>query len=123
MNQVANLLPAHLAVGAVTRRRARARLTFSIADGVIAMVMLAATFICYSYYYQMRARLESARAEHARVEAAAASLEVDNARIAAEIEALRSDPIVIEQVARQELGMVRSGEIVLTLAAGVNARR
>ena len=123
MNQVANLLPAELAVGAVTRRRARTRLSFSIADGVIAMVMLAATFICYSYYHQMRAELEQARVEHARVEAEATQIEVGNARIAAEITALRSDPAVIEQVARQELGMVRPGEIVLTISPGVGSQR
>jgi cell division protein FtsB len=123
LNQVANLLPAELSVRAVTRRRARARLSFSVADSLIAMVMLAATLICYSYYNQMTGRLAGARAEHARLEAAVAAAEVDNARIAAEIEALRNDPGLIEQVARQELGMVRPGEVVLTLADRPEARR
>ena len=77
------------------------------------MVLLAAAAICYSYYHQMRAELDAARAEHSRVEGEASSLEVENERISAEIRALHNDPDAIERAAREQLGMVRPGEIVL----------
>ena len=85
-------------------------------DGVLVMVLLAAVAICFSYYRQMRAELEAARAEHARVAAEAAAVSVQNERIAAEIEALRTDPEVIERAAREQLGMVRPGEVVLSIS-------
>jgi cell division protein FtsB len=78
------------------------------------MVMLAAVGICFSYYNQMRAELDAARNEHARIAAEASALSVENERIAAEVEALRNDPQMIELAARQQLGMVRSGEVILT---------
>jgi cell division protein FtsB len=39
-------------------------------------------------------------------------LQSENARLAAEITALRSDPRAIERLAREELGMVRADETV-----------
>jgi cell division protein FtsB len=80
------------------------------------MVLLAAVAICFSYYRQMRAELEAARAEHARIEAQAAAVAVANARIAAEIDAMRTDPEVIERAARQQLGMVRPGEVIVSIS-------
>ena len=44
-------------------------------------------------------------------------LEAGNARLAAEVEALRTDPEAVEARARNELGMVYPGEIVLRLEA------
>lgn len=43
------------------------------------------------------------------------ALKARNARLAAEVEALRTDPSAIEAHARDELGMVYPGEIVLRL--------
>jgi cell division protein FtsB len=106
---------AELSVRTVTRRRARTRASFYLADGLVAMVLLAAMLISYSYYHQMRAELASARAEYARVEAQARAAAVENERLAAEIDALRRDPEAIEKAARQELGLVREGEVVVTL--------
>lgn len=39
-------------------------------------------------------------------------LKAENAQLAAEIAALRSDPRAIERIAREELGLVRPGETV-----------
>jgi len=39
-------------------------------------------------------------------------LQAENARLAAEIAALRSEPRAIERLAREELGLVRPGETV-----------
>jgi cell division protein FtsB len=80
------------------------------------MVLLAAVAICFSFYRQMRAELEAARAEHTRVAAEAAAAGVENERIAAEIDALRADPEVIERAAREQLGMIRPGEVVASIS-------
>jgi cell division protein FtsB len=39
----------------------------------------------------------------------------ENARLAAEIEALRRDPRAIEKLAREQLGLARSGELVFLI--------
>ncbi|MBE2253343.1 MAG: septum formation initiator family protein [Myxococcus sp.] len=39
----------------------------------------------------------------------------DNARLRREVEALRDDPRALERAAREELGLVRPGEIVFSL--------
>jgi cell division protein FtsB len=114
---------AEISVRTVTRRRTRTRASFYLADGFVAMVLLAAMLISYSYYHQMRAELGDARAEYARVQAQARAAAVENDRISAEIEALRRDPDTIEKAARQELGFVREGEVIVTLDPSPNARR
>ena len=43
-------------------------------------------------------------------------LAAENQRLAREAEALRDDPAAIERVARDELGWVRSGEVVVDMA-------
>ena len=86
------------------------------------MVLLAAVAICFSFYHQMRAELEAARAEHARVAAEAAAANVENERIAAEVDALRADPAVIERAARRQLGMIRAGEVVLSISRPAGTR-
>ena len=46
----------------------------------------------------------------------------DNDRLAREAEALRADPAAIERVARDELGWVRAGEIVVDLSSAGRGR-
>ena len=41
----------------------------------------------------------------------------ENARMLKEVEALRSDPKAIERSAREELGFIRPGEVVINLEA------
>jgi cell division protein FtsB len=57
---------------------------------------------------RLRRQLDAIRAE-------AAALRAKNIRMAGEVEALRTDPSAIEAHARDELGMVYPGEIVLRL--------
>jgi cell division protein FtsB len=57
---------------------------------------------------KLRDQLDAMRAE-------ATTLRAKNARLAAEVEALRTDPKAIEAHARDELGMVYPGELVLRL--------
>jgi cell division protein FtsB len=59
---------------------------------------------------------------HARLRAQAealsqrnAQLREDNRRLTQEVEALRNDPAAIERAAREELGFVKPGEIVIHL--------
>jgi cell division protein FtsB len=59
--------------------------------------------------------LRKAQEEHAKLLREVSTLEADNARLSAQIRALRSDPLVVERLARETLGMVRPGEIVLTI--------
>jgi len=59
---------------------------------------------------QLRRQLADARREAKELEAA-------NARMATEVDALRTDPEAVEARARNELGMVYPGEIVLRLEA------
>jgi cell division protein FtsB len=59
--------------------------------------------------------LWKAREAHARLVQEVEALETENARLSAQIRALRSDPLVVERLARETLGMSRPGEIVLTI--------
>ena len=47
------------------------------------------------------------------LEAEVTNLDAENSRLNAEIQALRTDPTTIEKFAREELKLVRPGEIVL----------
>jgi cell division protein FtsB len=59
--------------------------------------------------------IEKLEGQLARIRADAASLEAANARLEREIRALRADPEAIESHARDELGMVYPGELVLRI--------
>lgn len=56
-------------------------------------------------YYRMKAQYRDLVEEISR-------LKQDNARLAIEVQGLRSDPAVIERLARDNLGLARKGEIV-----------
>jgi cell division protein FtsB len=47
-----------------------------------------------------------------------AHLRAENERLAREVEALRTDPRVLEQVARTDMGWVRPGEILFDFGEG-----
>lgn len=61
--------------------------------------------------------LESMRArrQYAEVAASLSGLRQENARLRDEIRRLNSDPSMIESIARDELGMVRPGELVFVI--------
>ena len=58
-------------------------------------------------------RVSRLRAERDRAAARNTSLAAENAQLIARVEALRGDPEVIATVARDQLGLVRPGEIVI----------
>lgn len=76
-------------------------------------VALAVAFIPWQLGGRDRAARLAAQLQHVRDEARA--LEEENARLTREIHALRTDPQAIEDHARDELGMVYPGELVLQL--------
>jgi cell division protein FtsB len=57
--------------------------------------------------------LWKAREEYSRLLSEVEALEEQNDALSAEIHALRTDPLVIERLARETLGMAREGELVL----------
>jgi cell division protein FtsB len=101
------------------RRDTRSRRSWILRG--LAAALLAATFgygpyhlyarSGYSRYLELRRDLAAAktRNNHMRVE---------NERLAREVEALRTDPRALEQVARADLGWVRPGEILFDFGEG-----
>jgi cell division protein FtsB len=49
------------------------------------------------------------------LQARTARLEVENARLRREVTSLKEDPQAIERAAREELGLVRPGELIIAL--------
>ena len=56
-----------------------------------------------------------ARHEYAAALARLSAMQRENAALAARVRSLTSDPQTIEGVARRDLGMIRSGEVVFVL--------
>lgn len=56
-------------------------------------------------YYRMRSQYLALREE-------TEELKLENARLLKDVRALRSDPALIERIARDKLGLARPGEIV-----------
>lgn len=59
--------------------------------------------------------LWKARDEYEKLQREVEALEAENDGLAAQIQALRHDPLVIERLARETLGMAREGEVVLKI--------
>ena len=63
--------------------------------------------------------LRRARREYRQVAAAVTALREDNAALQQQARLLREDPDTIEHLARQELGLIRKGEVVVILRDAV----
>lgn len=64
------------------------------------------------------AQLERVETELERVRGEIAARRTDNGELRRDIEALRSDPGSIEDIARRDLGMVRPREVILRFEQG-----
>jgi cell division protein FtsB len=62
------------------------------------------------------------RRQLAKAREEVAQLEADNKHLEAEVVALRNDPRALEKIAREELNLVRPGEVVLVLPDGWEQR-
>ena len=83
----------------------------------VAAVVFVLAFLAYQVYVRSGLRhtlvlRRDLNALHAHNQELAA----ENERLAREAEALRDDPTAIERVARDELGWVRAGEVVVDLS-------
>lgn len=67
-------------------------------------------------------QLRKQRLQVAKAREEVAQLEAGNKRLEAEVAALKSDPSALEKVAREELNLVRPGEVVLLLPDGWERR-
>ncbi len=81
---------------------------------LISFVLVAAAVILVAAVTGDRGYLDVRRqkATLSKLRAESASLREENAASLAEVRALRSDPYVIEKIAREKLGYARPGEIV-----------
>lgn len=100
-------------VNAIARRRVSSRF---LVDALVLMVILAASAICVSVYTRTNSEYEAATARHRSVAAKVEELRVETERKAREVQMLKTDPEIIESCARQELGLVRSNDVVIKLA-------
>lgn len=62
------------------------------------------------------------RVQLAKAREEVSQLEADNKRLEAEVVALKNDPRALEKIAREELNLVRPGEVVLVLPDGWEKR-
>jgi len=77
--------------------------------GLLTVAMLLLTVFNEKGSLQVHAQARKLSA----IESEISRLDAENKKLAAEIQALRSDPTTIEKLAREELKLVRPGEVVL----------
>ena len=104
---------AEVKVNPIARRRVRAR---RLTDGVILMIILAATATCFSVYSRARGELSGALAKHAAAVEKVRDLGIGVEKLERDVQRLRSDSRVIESFARQKFGFVRTGEVVIKVS-------
>jgi cell division protein FtsB len=90
------------------------RRRFAVAYGVLLVALLGASALDPD---GLRRWLELER-QVKRVEQENRDLERENARMRREVQALAGDPAALERAAREDLGYVRPGEIILKLDEG-----
>jgi cell division protein FtsL len=81
--------------------------------GVMLAIGLIA-FICGTAVMRTRKEFQAAHVEHQQVETEVKQLQLETERLLEEIQQLKSDPQVIERIAREELHMIRPDEMVLS---------
>lgn len=59
--------------------------------------------------------MRKAQKEVERVRADKERLDIENEQLAKQVHALKSDPKLIERIAREEMGLARPGEIIIKL--------
>ena len=85
------------------------------------VVVLLASVLCVvfaiSFVFSDRGlpELQNARTRVARLHAEITTLQIENARLRAEIESVKKSSYAIERIAREDLGMSKKGETVYML--------
>ena len=83
-----------------------------IAVGVFGLLTVA-TLVLAVFNDKGALQVHSQSKKYNVLEAEVAAIESENKSLAGEIQALRTDPATIERIAREELKLVRPGEVVL----------
>ena len=84
-------------------------------DAIILMVVLAAAAICATVYIRSSAELQAARVKHQAAAASVEQLKINIEKLEREIHLLKTDPRTIESYARQGLGAVREGDVIIKI--------
>ena len=108
-----NRVGASAKVNLATRRRLRVR---RLLDGLVMMIFIAAAAICVSLYWRGRVELGSAIMKHKAATSKVDDLKLQSERLKREVDRLRTDAKSIESLARQNLGLIREGELVITVS-------
>ncbi|MBI3607001.1 MAG: septum formation initiator family protein [Nitrospirae bacterium] len=90
-------------------RRDRLVQVFTLAIGLPLLGWLVVTLLFGGHGFLASSRMAD---HHERLSRDIASIEAENATLRQEIERLKKDPLTIEALARERLGMGRRGEIV-----------
>ena len=100
----------------VAKRQLRIR--HYLIDGLVLMIILAAAATCVSVYMRARSELGAAAEKHAAAAEQVEELRLQAERLEREVGRIRSDARLLESFARQDLGFVRSGEVVIKIESG-----
>jgi cell division protein FtsB len=79
------------------------------------MVLLSSSLAALSIYWRTASELGEARTRREAIRGRVDQLLIDTGRLEQEIDQLHTDSVLIETLARQNLGMVRPGDIVISL--------
>lgn len=120
MSQVANTFwvdesaatTATIRVRTLAKRRTRVR---RMIDALVCAVILASTALCASVYYRTHGELAGAVSRHQSAAIRLAELKRETEKLEREVQQLKTDPRMIEAVAREKLGFVRPGDKVIRL--------
>jgi cell division protein FtsB len=99
-------------VNSVARQRVRFR---RFIDGLILTVVLASAAICFSVYVRGRSELTAAVIKHEEMTEKVGELSAQVDKLERSVNQLKTDARVIESLARQKFGFVKSGDIVIKL--------
>jgi cell division protein FtsB len=96
----------------VARRRVRTR---RLIDSIVLMITLSAIAVCISVYFRTRAELEAALSKHKAASNRLNGLQIKTERLARDVERMKNDPRAIEEFARERLGYIRRGEVIVNV--------
>jgi cell division protein FtsB len=94
------------------RRATHATLKFV---GFLSTVLTLVFFVSFVFSDRGLPELQHARTRVAELRADIARLEAENLRLRAEIESVKKSSYAIERIAREDLGMARTGETIYML--------
>ena len=86
---------------------------------IIIIVLIIGTFLTYPGYLDLR----KFNREITKLDKKIAELEETNKNLRVEIQALKEDPFYIEKVARDNLGLIKPGEIIYKIISSSEMKK